>query len=99
MEKPKLNYIIDFLMALSFIVTAITALVIFFFLPSGVKQGSYRTFLGIIKGTWSTVHDWSGIIFIILVMIHFILHWNWVVCMTKNIFSKKNNELKGGKKQ
>jgi len=98
MEKTKINYVIDFLMIISFIVTAITGLVIFFFLPSGLKQGGYQTFLGIIKTTWSAVHDWSGIIFIILIIVHFILHWNWIISMTKNIFSNKNKELKGGQK-
>ena len=98
MEKSVINYIIDFLMTISFIVTAITGLVIFFFLPSGVKQGSYQAFLGILKGNWSVIHDWGGIIFILLVFIHFISHWNWVVCMTKNIFSNKNKEMKGGKR-
>jgi len=89
MERHKINYIIDFLMILSFIVTAITALVIFFFLPSGVKQGSYQTFLGITKATWGFYHDWSGIIFILLVIVHLVLHWKWIVCITKNIFSEK----------
>lgn len=98
MEKPIINYIVDFLMTLSFIVTALTGLIIFFFLPSGVKQGSYQTFLGIIKGTWSVVHDWSGIVLIILIMVHFILHWNWLINITKIIFSNKIKELKGGKK-
>ena len=95
MKKPIINYIVDFLMVVSFLLTAITALVIFFFLPSGVRQGSYQTFLGIIKGNWSTVHDWSGIIFIILALVHFVLHWKWVRGMTKNIFLKK---MKGGGK-
>jgi len=67
MEKTRVNYIIDFLMALSFLVTAITGLIIFLFLPSGIRKGSTQSFLGIIKGTWSTIHDWSGIIFIVLV--------------------------------
>lgn len=89
MEKPLRNYIVDSLMIISFLVTAITGLVIFFFLPSGVRQGA---FLRIARRTWSVAHDWSGIIFIILVIVHFILHWNWVVSMTKNAFSKKNKE-------
>ncbi len=93
MVNPRINYVVDFLMTISFIVTAITGLILFFFLPSGVKQGSYQTFLGIIKGTWSVVHDWSGIIFIILTLLHFILHWNWVVSMTKNLFKKKIGKL------
>jgi quinol-cytochrome oxidoreductase complex cytochrome b subunit len=89
MEKAKINYIIDFLAGISFLITAITGLVIFFFLPSGVRQGSYQTFLGIIKGTWAIVHDWAGIIFILLVIIHFMLHWDWIVCMTRKIFQRK----------
>jgi cytochrome b subunit of formate dehydrogenase len=89
MEKAKINYIIDFLAGISFLITAITGLVIFFFLPSGVRQGSYQTFLGIIKGTWTIVHDWAGILFILLVIIHFMLHWDWIVCMTRKIFQRK----------
>ena len=89
MVTPKTNYVVDFLMTLSFIVTAITGLIIFFFLPSGVRQGSTQTFLGIIKGTWSFVHDWSGILFITLIILHFILHWNWITRMTKMFFKRK----------
>jgi len=89
MKKNTLNYIVDILMTIAFVITAISGLVIFFFLPSGVKQGSYQTFLGIIKGTWSTIHDRSGILFILLGLIHFILHWNWIVAMTKNLSKKK----------
>ncbi|MEM4153001.1 MAG: DUF4405 domain-containing protein [Candidatus Pacearchaeota archaeon] len=88
MEKVKLNYIIDFLMAIFFIITAITSLVIFFFLPSGIPHGGNQMFLGITKREWLSVHNNSGIIFIVLVIVHFILHWNWIISMTKNIFHK-----------
>lgn len=91
MASAKINYLVDFLMVILFIVNAITGLVIFFFLPSGVRQGSYQTFLGIVKGTWAFIHNWSGIIFIILVILHFILHWNWVVSMTKTWLKKMKN--------
>ena len=79
MNKSKINYLIDLAALVSFLITAITGLVIFFFLPSGVRQGRLQEFLGIEKGMWSVVHDWVGIIFIILAIVHFILHWNWVI--------------------
>jgi cytochrome b subunit of formate dehydrogenase len=97
MVNARINYIVDILIAISFLVTAITGLIVFFF-SSGVRQGGFQTFFGIIKGMWLVIHNWSGVIFIILVILHFVLHWNWVMSMTKNIFSKKTNELKGGKK-
>jgi len=89
MNKNKLNYIIDFLLSVSFIVLAVSGLVIFFFLPSGVRQGGFQEFFGIEKNVWTNVHNWSGIIFILLILLHFILHWQWVVRMTKNIFTDK----------
>ena len=89
MNKNKLNYTIDFLLSVSFIVLAVSGLAIFFFLPSGVRQGGFQEFFGIEKNVWTDVHNWSGIIFILLILLHFILHWQWVVCMTKNIFIDK----------
>jgi predicted ferric reductase len=90
MSKNKLNFLVDFLALLSFLVTAKTGLIIFFFLPDGVRQGRYQEFFGIAKSTYSAIHDWAGIILIILVVIHLILHWQWIVCSIKNLFKKEN---------
>lgn len=87
MAKPKLNFWIDFIMLIAFIVTGITG-VILFFIPSGNRSG-YTEVFGIIKQVWSEWHQWFGITMIVLVLIHFLLHWNWFVCMTKNLFKKK----------
>ncbi|MEM2226169.1 MAG: DUF4405 domain-containing protein [Candidatus Bathyarchaeia archaeon] len=85
MEKSKINYIVDVLMVLSFFVVAVTGLVLFLFL-----NGRGR-FFGSIRHAYVSIHNWSGMIFIILVIIHLILHWDWIVCMTKNVFIKKGS--------
>ncbi|MEA3342655.1 MAG: DUF4405 domain-containing protein [archaeon] len=90
MNKAKMNYFVDILMGFSFLITAVTGLILFFFLPGGVSHGRYQLFMEITKGTWLTVHNWAGIVIIILVIIHFILHWNWMVDMTKNLFKKES---------
>ncbi|HPN54984.1 MAG TPA: DUF4405 domain-containing protein [Candidatus Moranbacteria bacterium] len=92
MNKSKTNYIIDLLALVSFLITAISGLAIKFFMPSGVRQGRLQEFLGIQKGSWSEVHDIFGIIFLILVVVHFLLHWNWVVCMTKSVLKLGSEE-------
>ena len=92
MVKAKTNYIIDVLMTIASIIVGGTGLILFFFLPSGVKQGRYQEFLGIPKHIIADIHDWSGIIIIVLVLIHIILHWKWIVRMTKNMFSRKKNK-------
>lgn len=92
MNKAKINYWVDAALALSYIITAVTGLIIFFFLPGGVKQGRLQEFMGIIKENWTSVHNWVGIAMIVLSLVHLMLHWNWIVCMTKNIFSKGKKE-------
>ena len=94
MNKPKINYIVDFLALVSFAVTALSGLAIKFFMPSGVKQGRLQEFLGIQKSVWSEIHDWFGILLIIFVLIHLILHWNWIICMTKSMFRSDKCEIK-----
>lgn len=88
MNKPKINYWIDWLLLITLIITSVSALVIFFFLPSGVRQGGYQEALGITKHTWLILHNWAGLSFIILAIIHYILHLNWVATMTKGLFKK-----------
>jgi hypothetical protein len=52
MSKSKINYIVDFLVLVSFAITALSGLAIKFFMPSGVRQGRLQEFLGIQKNAW-----------------------------------------------
>lgn len=63
-------------------------------MPSGVRKGRYQEFLEIQKGTWSEIHNWAGMLMIILVIIHLILHWKWVKCVTKNFFKEESYKNK-----
>lgn len=40
------------------------------------------------------LHDWAGILMSVFVLIHLILHWNWIVAMTKNIFNNHGKKHK-----
>lgn len=64
MKTAKLNYFIDLLMTISFLITTISGLVLFFFLPGGQKRGGYQEFLGIVRHDWVNLHNWSGFFFI-----------------------------------
>ena len=48
------------------------------------------------------IHDWTGLVFIFLVILHLALNWEWIVVETKNMFSKKEEQKmrikKSGKK-
>ncbi len=90
MNKNKLNYVVDILMVLFSLIVAVSGLIIFFFLPEGVRQGGYQEFMGITKKVFWGWHNWSGIILILLIVLHFIIHWNWLAINIKNLFESKD---------
>jgi len=93
MDKPKINYYIDLLAGISLFITAFTGMAMKIFLPSGVNRGAYQELWGFVKSDWQEVHDWFGILFVVFVLVHLIVHYDWIICMTKSFFEKntKNN--------
>jgi thiosulfate reductase cytochrome b subunit len=90
MNKAKIDYAVDFLALVSFVVVTLSGLAMMIFLPEGVRQGRLQEFFGIQKGDWLKIHDWSAILLVVFVAIHLALHWDWVATMTKNILKRKN---------
>jgi hypothetical protein len=92
MSKAKLNYIIDVVIGLGFIAAALSGIVLFF-APSGYQGGRNPTYLQPVlllsTHTWNTLHTWSSMAMIAAVGAHLVLHWEWMVCMTKKMFLPK----------
>jgi cytochrome b subunit of formate dehydrogenase len=89
MSKTKLNYLLDAVIAFAFVMSALSGIV-FLFAGSGGYQGgrnpSFRTeILGVSRDVWSNLHTWVSLVMIAGVVIHLVLHWNWIVCMTKRV--------------
>lgn len=94
MNKAKINYLVDAIAFLSFLVTAVTGILIFIFLPPGEGRGGvHSTLFGYGRHDWGAIHDWVGIVMVVAAFIHIILHWEWIVCMTKDFFKKKQNPV------
>jgi len=88
MNRIKLNYIVDVLMAVFFVLSTVTGIPLYL-IPGGIYRGGLTIFLGIEKHTWGTLHTYTSFALVAVVAIHLILHWNWLVCMTKKFFGKK----------
>ncbi len=74
MDKVKINYIVDILILIAFIVVAITGII------KWPGLGLHKFFNLVML---SFVHDWSGLIATVLAFFHVVLNWNFMVCMTK----------------
>ena len=76
MNKTKLNYFVDLGMAISFAIVAVTGI-----LKHPALGGRARDYM--------LLHDWAGIVLACFVAIHLILHWSWIVAMTKSLLKHK----------
>ena len=71
MKKLQINLIIDLLTLISAIITFISGFILWFVVPKGSRT---NLFLGILRGSWINIHNYAGLIFVILIIIHLILH-------------------------
>jgi hypothetical protein len=87
-SKAKLNYAIDVMIGLTFILSALSGIILFF-APSGYQGGRnpyyMQPVLFLTTHGWNEVHTWSSISMIAGVGAHLVLHWTWMVCMTKRL--------------
>jgi hypothetical protein len=76
----KINVAIDAIVAISFIITAISGLYFFFF------PDSSRVTVVFTSTTWDLIHTWSGVVMIVAVVTHLAIHWRWITNVTSRFF-------------
>ncbi len=85
----KVNVVINLIIALSFIFAALTGIYFLFFTGGGYQGGQnpgWNPGLLISRSSWDLVHTWSGVIMISAAVVHFAIHWRWVVNVTGRFF-------------
>jgi len=83
MERDDLNYFVDAILGLVFLGVAITGI---------IKLRVVMNYLGLewndpIVQTFSKIHDAAGVVLVIFILIHLILHWQWIIEKTRNLLS------------
>ena len=88
-NKMLLNIVIDFVMLIAMALVSISGFILEIVIPSrhAVKfQGvtPWRSqLLGLGRHDWGEIHLWAGIVLVILLTIHFLLHINIVSAFVK----------------
>ena len=85
----KFNVAVDAIIALSFLVCALSG-VYFLFGPSGGFEGGRNAawdpnFL-FSRTAWDLIHTWSGVVLVVAALVHFAIHWRWVKNVTVRFF-------------
>jgi len=91
--RSKFNLIINSILGLSFIVTAITGLYLFFVPGSSHNSLLSDNLILFSRTTWKDIHTWSSIILTAMATTHLWIHWKWVTKVTKKIFTAGIQDL------
>jgi len=87
-KGAKFNVAINALVAVSFLLCAVSG-IYFMFSPTGGHQGgSDAGWAGFLfsRTTWDLIHTWSGVVLSAAAIIHFAIHWRWVKNVTARFF-------------
>jgi hypothetical protein len=74
--RGRINLWANLSLALSFILCSLSG--VYFLFVSGGRSAFDPMFL-FSRTVWDMIHTWSGIGMIVAVLVHFAIHWNWVI--------------------
>ena len=77
MKRTKLNFIIDVIVFVGFVVLTTTGVLMRYILPPG--SGNYSTIWNLDRHGWGGIHFWVSVIFFSILILHLVLHWRWIV--------------------
>ena len=98
LKRARVNFIVDFIAFLDLLALTFTGIIMKYVLPPG-SAGHGQGFRGgrgaaQIQYFWSMDrHEWGGVyfylalIFFVLMLIHFLLHWPWIKCYLKSLLA------------
>lgn len=80
--RGRFNLVLNLVVAVSFLVVAVSS-IYFLFIPGG--RSTADPMLLFSRGTWDMLHTWSGTVLIVAAVVHFAIHWGWVVKVSRSI--------------
>lgn len=89
MKRTKLNFIIDVVAFVGFIVLTTTGVLMRYILPPG--SGRYSTIWSLDRHEWGGIHFWISFVFFLILALHLVLHWRWIV----TVLSRRPREGSG----
>lgn len=86
MKRVTINALVDIGCLITFILSLVTGLVLYFVLPSGGGRGNnWVTYLDIPRSQWVTMHNTTSFAFAALLILHLLLHWKFFRHIGRNL--------------
>lgn len=81
MNRSTTNFLVDLAVFAVFLMLVSTGILMYWVLPSG--SGHFATVLGLTRHDWGVVHFWLAVTMVLLIAVHLLLHWRWIVSMAR----------------
>jgi len=88
MKRWLKNYILFVILLLLGFIQAISGFLLWLVIPGGHRGFGTGRLIGDFlwsRYTWIEIHDWTAVALVIVVIIHIIIHWKWILYMTKRM--------------
>jgi len=87
-KKARINYWVDVGLVVAFVISLVTGIIKW----PGLFRTLRLSYAGLPMNLISKAHDISGLAMGLLVLLHIILHFRWMINMTKNLFKRKEDK-------
>ncbi|MCD4671222.1 MAG: DUF4405 domain-containing protein [Anaerolineaceae bacterium] len=88
--STKRRWVVDAVLGLSAVVV-IASGIYFLYLPAGYQGGRnpyYDMSILFSRQTWDLLHTWSGILMILIALVHIAVHWKWFLRMGRRTWQQ-----------
>lgn len=85
MKRSLINLTVDLLAAVSLLLMVVTGYILRFPLPPTTNR-KFELW-GMSRHEWGTIHAWAGSGLMAVLLIHLILHWDWIFSMIRRRFT------------
>ncbi len=97
MKRTTLNFIVDLFSLISLLGLIFTGFIIKNILPpgtggrgqvihGGLGAGHVKALLSMTRLEWGDIHFIISVVFVVLMLVHLVLHWTWIKCYFKSLF-------------
>jgi len=97
MKRNSLNFIVDLAALLDLVGLAFTGLIMKYILPpgtgglgrqlhGGAGREHIKDFWSMSRHEWGNIHFYLAVLFVILMVVHIVLHWGWIKSYFKSLF-------------
>ncbi len=93
MKQSNRNFWLDVTAFITFLITTITGFLLWLVIPHKLEMA----FLGFSRGVWVAAHICSGVVVLIIIVIHIVWHWDWLRALRGRSLSGMPDKLRANR--